>query len=604
MTPLDWTIVAVYLIVAVGIGIALTRKASKGTADFFVAGRSLPWWVAGTSIVATTFSTDTPLVVSRLTRTEGMAENWWWWSIATGHIATVFFFARLWRRAGILTEVEFIQARYQPGPERTVLRIFRACFDGVLVNCVVLASVTLAAVTMLDILLGLSGKPPIATFDSGFVFTQTHVLLLTLAMIALLYSVLSGLMGVAYTDLVQFGLAMVGSIWLAVVAYLEAEKTGGFVNQIEHAANERGLSLAFFPDLATFDLATFTFLIYVSISWWDRAPGRGYIVQRLLATRDEKQSMLAFMWFCLCHYVVRPWPWIIVGLVSLLYFPDLPGAEADKAYPMMIDKFLAPGIKGIMVAAMLAAFMSTVDTHLNWGASYLVNDVYQPYIAPNKASKHYVNVSRLAMSVLTIITVLGVPFLTGIKEAYSYLAVILSGTGTLMILRWYWWRVNAWSEISAIITVLIVGNGCQLLLPTHTTDDGQIVNMLGVRMLITVSSVAAVWVLVTILTSAAPSEHTKAFYRTMRIGGPGWTRLARETGTAPLGGRFITSLLGWLAGCGLIYGALLGTGELVFQRWGSATAYLGTAALCALLLVTVFRSAFSDTSNQPSEISN
>jgi len=601
MTPLDWTIVTAYLIVAVGIGIALTRKASKGTADFFVAGRSLPWWVAGTSIVATTFSTDTPLFVARITRTEGMAENWWWWALATGHVATIFFFARLWRRSGVMTEVEFIQERYDAGPERTTLRIFRALFDGVLVNCVVLATVTLAAVTLLEILLGLDGKPPVTEL-SGFVVTQTHVLLLTLALVALLYSMLSGLMGVAYTDLIQFGLAMVGSIWLAVVAYIDAEQTGGFVKQVTQAAEEQNVSLSFFPDLSTFDLATFTFLVYVSISWWDRAPGRGYIVQRLLATKNERHSMLAFLWFCLCHYVIRPWPWIVVGLVSMLHMPDLIGAEADKAYPMMIDKFLGPGIKGVMVAAMLAAFMSTVDTHLNWGTSYLVNDVYQPYIAKDRDPKHYVTASRIAMVLLTLVTIFTIPILPGLKEAYSFLAVFLTGTGMLMILRWYWWRVSAWSEIAAITFVLIIGIAALRIWPNvPATEQTPGKNFLGVRILVTVTGVTLSWVLVTIIMSwnKAPSPQTLAFYKKLRAGGPGWAKVTQATGIAPLESNFTKNVLGWLAGCGLIYGSLIGTGELIFQRWEHATAYLGTAVLCAVLLVTVFRSVFSTAASAP-----
>ncbi len=604
MLLIDWLVVAAYVLIAVVLGVVFSKKASHSTADFFVAGRSLPWWIAGTSLVATTFSTDTPLFVAGLSRNEGIHGNWFWWSAAIGQTATIFFFAKYWRRSEALTEIEFVAQRYDPGPERSALRIFKVLFDGVLFNCVVMASVTLAATKVIQVVLGLSAEPVFelgGTGDAAWLsISQAGVVLIVLAVVALGYAAASGLYGVAYTDLVQFGLAMLGTIWLAVVSYRSMGE-GTLAENLEGVPGFHDQLLGMFPDLMSMDILTFTLLVYVMMNWWAIAPGTGYFVQRLLATKSEKDSVLAFLWFNFCHYVLRPWPWIIVGLVSMIYFPDLQGSDAESAFPMMIDKFLGPGIKGVMVAAMLAAFMSTIDTHLNWGASYLVHDLYRPFIKTDGDERHYVRASRACMLLLMIAAVIVTTMLTGILDAYKYLGVIVGGIGSVLILRWYWWRVNAWSEISAIVTALVVGNACEFLLANPVGPNGKETDWFAVRLLVTVAVTLAVWVGVTFATSKSPSPQTVRFFERIRVPGPGWQRVAEQTGVAALPGEFVRSALGWFASMGLIFGLLLGIGYALLERWPAAGVSVGVTAVSGVALVWLLRNGALSGVNRKSE---
>lgn len=362
VSPVDWLIVGAYVVTALVIGLYFAKRAAPSTAHFFVAGRSLPWFVAGTSMVATTFSADTPLAVAGLSRQSGIYENWFWWSAAIGQLATVFFFARLWRRTGLLTDIEFLVLRYEPSTVRSALRIFKVVFDGILVNCIIMASVTFAMAKVIQVLLDLS-PTPLFSFPLVGGVTSTALVLFLLAGTAVLYASLSGLYGVVYTDLIQFGLAMIGSIGLAAMTYIDAAGDAGIVAKLAAVPDFNADFLRFFPDITSFDLLTMTFMVYIFVTWWQYAPGNGYFVQRLLATRSENDAFLAFLWYNLCHYVVCSWPWIFVGLLSLHYLPQLDHPES--AFPEMIDLFLPVGLKGIMVASLLAAFMSTLDTHLN-----------------------------------------------------------------------------------------------------------------------------------------------------------------------------------------------------------------------------------------------
>ncbi len=623
MVLIDWVIVGLYLAIAVALGVVFSKKASHSTTDFFVAGRTLPWWVAGTSLVATTFSTDTPLFVAGLARNDGIHANWFWWSLAIGQTATIFFFAKYWRRSEAITEIEFVAQRYDESPERSGLRIFKVLFDGVFVNCVVIANVTIAATTIIQVVLGLS---PDALFEIGggidaqdeaikplVSITPSHVVLIILAFIALVYSAASGLYGVAYTDLIQFALAMLGTIWLAVVSY-RSLGPGTLAENLEREVP--GFDphlLGLFPEMNTMNILTFGLLVYVMMNWWSMAPGSGYFVQRILATKSEKDSVLAFLWYNFCHYVLRPWPWIIVGLVSMVYFPELTGtAASEKAFPSMIDKFLGPGIKGVMVTAMLAAYMSTIDTHLNWGASYLVNDLYQPFIKKDGDQKHYVRASRLSMLFLMIFAIAVTTILTSILGAYKYLGVIVGGVGSVLILRWYWWRVNAWSEISAIITALVVGNLCEFILadpnfnakvqPTDWTglrglistwlparEGAATADWFGVRLLITVAVTFVVWVAVTFATSREPTAQTKTFFKRIRVPGPGWRRVSKATGVAALPGEFGSSLVGWFAAMGVIFGLLLGIGYALLQNWPAAGTCAVVAVAAGVVLAVMLR---------------
>jgi SSS family solute:Na+ symporter len=577
MGNLDWVIVGLYLISAVGIGVYFTKKAGRSTADFFVAGRSLGWFIAGTSIVATTFSSDTPLVVAGISRQTGIHGHWFWLSLATGQIATVFFFARLWRRTEAMTDIEFITKRYQPSTATSVLRVFKVFFDGVLINCIVMGSVTLAMAKIIKALLHL---PDAALFHFPLLgdVNAVAVVLFILAATALSYSALSGLYGVVYTDLLQFVLAMAGSVGLAAYVYLDASTGAGLIKKLAAAPEFKTDFLSFFPDLSSFNLVTFTFLVYVFITWWARAPGNGYYVQRLLATRSEKDSLLAFLWFNVCQYVIRPWPWIIVGLLSLRYLPHL--KDPESSFPMMIDMFLPAGLKGIMVASLLAAFMSTIDTHLNWGASYIINDLYKPFINPGKSAKHYVFVSRIGMVTLMMAALLVTTRLSSVLGAYKYLGVMFGSIGTVMIARWYWWRVNPYSEIAAIVASLIVANYLQIVLPSTPGAD-----WFAVRVVLTITVVTAVWVLVTCLTSKqTPDPHTLAFYTKMRIPGPGWKKVSQIAGVKPIAGEFTQNLIAWLLCVVFIFSATLGLGKFILLQWKWGLIYLvaAIAAGCAL----------------------
>ena len=580
MTAIDWGIVALYVLSALGIGMLFTKKAGNSTADFFVAGRSLPWWIAGTSIVATTFSADTPLLVAGLARKTGIYANWFWWSGAIGCIASVFFFSKLWRRTEAVTDIEFIVKRYDKGHSAKFLRIFNVFYNGVLVNCVVMASVTLAMAKIIKVLLNLSDDT-IFTMPVFGDINATGILLVILGAAAVFYTALSGLYGVVYTDLIQFALAMIGSIGLAIVVYVDASHGNGMMAKLTASPDFKESLLWFIPDLHHFSLTVFGFIVYITVSWWAAVPSGGYYVQRLLACKTEKDSMLAFLLFNILHFIVRSWPWVLVGTLSIIYFPSL--ADPESAFPEMINKFLPVGLKGAMVASLLAAFMSTLDTQLNWGTSYLINDLYEPYIAPAKSEKHYVLASRLSMLGLTIVALLVSTRLTSIIDAYKYLGLAWGGIGTVMIARWYWWRVNPWSEITAFAGSLVIGNLLAFYLPD--VKEPEPIDYYTVRLLITIVSVTILWVIVTFLTgSKQPTEKHIEFYRKMRIPGPGWRKVAELAGVEPVKGELMTNTLAWIGCTVFILGLLISIGKFLFHEWTPAFIYLAVATAGGLLL--------------------
>lgn len=581
MGILDLLIVGLYVAVAIGIGVYFTRCASKSTDDYFVAGRTLSWFIAGTSIVATTFSSDTPLVVAGISRHSGISGHWFWLSAAMGQIATVFFFAKLWRRTEAMTDVEFVAQRYEPSVATTALRIFKVFFDGVLLNCTVMASVTLAMSKVISVMLNLPSSP---VFDIPVIgqVGWPAIILFILGFSAVLYSALSGLYGVVYTDLLQFILAMAGSIGLAVIVYIRAASDNIIVDFTQKAAVKETF-LNFFPSVNSSSLAVFTFFVYIFLTWWHRVPGNGYYVQRLLAARSEKDSVLAFLWFNICQYVIRPWPWIIVGLFSLYYLPEL--ADHESSFPEMINTFLPTGLKGIMVASMLAAFMSTVDTHLIWGTSYMVNDFYKPFVNSKKKVSHYILVSRILMLGLMITALLLASKLSSILAAYKYLSVVFGGIATVMIARWYWWRINPWSEISAIIASLVVGNLSQVI---FTSYDGK--DLYAVRLAITVLAVTATWVTVTYLTSSRkPGRHIIDFYRKMQIPGPGWKKVKDLAGCDTEKSELMISFTGWISCVVFIYSLTLGIGKLLFHEFPTGFLCLILSVVSGLVLAKVLK---------------
>ena len=575
MAFVDWAIVAGYVVVAFVIGLIFARKAARGTEEFFIAGRSLPWWIAGTSMVATSFASDTPIFISAMVREQGIYANWLWWSWIIGIMGATFFFAPLWRRSRAVTEIEFLQHRYDATKTMTGLRIFKAGYDGIFVNCVVMATVTLAMSKLLAVILGIPADHAIALPMVGE--TSTIALLLAgLGLVAVGYTVLSGLYGVVYTDLIQFALAMVGAIALAVIVLTDVSETGGLAAGIEAAGADMS-TLRLFPEFGM-NLETASFFILLTVGWWIHTPGSGYLVQRMLATRSEGDALLSFYWFAFCHFVLRSWPWIIVGVASVIYFPTL--VDPELSYPQMIDHLMPVGLKGIMVASILAAFMSTLDTHMNWGSSYVVNDIYRPYVVRNRDPHHYVTAARVSMLLLALTAVLLATVLSGVFAAVKYIVVLVGGIAFPLIIRWYWWRVTVWTEISAMICSLIVGNALLLLMPDQPGED-----WFAVRLLINTLAGAATAIVVTLLTSrGGPTPQAIAFYERMRIAGPGWEKVRRMRGLeeAPWSWRASVTCCG--ASIALLTSLLLGTGWLIFGDWPMFAAMLAIAVISIALI--------------------
>ena len=571
MSTIDWSIVAGYVAVALVIGFRFAKRASASSDEFFLAGRSLPWFIAGTSMVATTFSSDTPLWMAGAVRADGISAAWILWANILGTLATVFYFARLWRRSEALTEVEFVVQRYDPTKVTHALRIFKAVFDGVFVNCIIMASVTLAMSKILTVVLGLSQEPLFVLPVLGGI-TPGAAILALLGIAAVLYTMLSGLYGVVYTDLVQFGLAMIGAFALAIIVYVDLEPGGGFLAQLKQAPNFDMLTLDLFPAFG-YNLPTATFLILMTVGWLFLAPGTGFYLQRVLATRSEKDAMLSLYWYCFCHYILRSWPWIVVGIASIIYFPGL--ADAEMAYPSMLNELLPAGLRGVMVASLLAAFMSTLDTHLNWGTSYLVNDVYKPYMRPGHDRKHYVKAGRIAMCVLILIAIAVATQLPGLLVAYKYLAVFWAGISFVLIARWYWWRINAWSEVASLISAALFGNSLFFLLPDRDGQDWFAIRMLANFLVTTLVCVAVTYV----TAEKEPSRQVVSFYEKIRLHGAGWKRVRLSTALQPIATNLKDSTLAFLASAFFFFSLLLAFGYMILQEWLPAA---GNIAICVL----------------------
>jgi SSS family solute:Na+ symporter len=575
----DWAFIVGYLVLAFLIGLWFSKRASRDMGQFFIAGRSLPWWLAGTSIVATTFAVDTPLAVAGFVRSGGIYQNWFWWSVLMGGMLMVFFYARLWRRAEILTDVEFIELRYSGRPA-SLLRGFMALYRGVLYNCVVMGWVMVAMSKLCDVLLGWP--------------KETSLLVLTL--IALFYTVLSGFWGVVMTDIVQFVIAMFGSLCLAGIVLWQMGGPAEMVEQVRQSVDFEPGMLRFVPTWSEVGtMAMFTFAVQVTIQWWDKGQGDGYIVQRLFAARSEKDSMLAALWFNFAHYVIRPWPWIIVGVASLAFFSEgdlIPvGKEApdyELAYPMMIAKFLPIGLKGLMVASLVAAFMSTMDTQLNWGASYLVNDLYKRFVKREAPERHYVFASRLSVVVLALLGAAAALQFESVQFAWKYLVTLTAGASFVVLLRWFWWRINPWSEISALATSFVIANAGVLLKPLYslgilneTALDSAAWFYSGeayaVRLLVIIAVSTIVWLLVTFLTPPSNIEQLSAFYRRVRPGG--WWGPVAERNPDVVPDRARRGWPGWACGVASVYCGLFGVGWLCLGRYGLGAATLAAGAV-------------------------
>ncbi len=566
---LDWSIIALYFAFNVAVGLYYKRRASRDTAEFFLSGRNVPWWLAGTSMVATTFAADTPLVVTGLVARNGIAGNWLWWNLLASGMLTVFFYARLWRRAGVMTDIEFSELRYA-GPPAAFLRGFRAIYLGLLINCIILGWVNLAMAKILQL-----------------VFTGIVVGLIVLTSAI---STLSGLWGVLVTDLFQFVIKMGMVIVLAVVAVnavggIEAMKAKlAVIDQVRATSGSGGSVLSFVPDVGSAWMPMLTFFVYIAVNWWAtwypgaEPGGGGYVAQRMLSAKDERHSLLATLWFNIAHYAVRPWPWILVALASLILFPGL--KDPETGYIRVMIDYLPSSLRGLMVAAFAAAFMSTIATQLNWGASYLVNDFYRRFVRRDASEPHYVLASRLATALLTVISAAVAFRIESIGGAWKLLIITGAGTGAVLLLRWYWWRINAWSEVAAMITAFVVS---VLLQTVGGLDSDRPLDFARI-VLVTVAVTTVVWLVVTFVTRPETDATLVAFYRRTRPSRLGWGPVAARAPDVRPSTDGLANLLDWVAGCVLVYGALFGVGKLLLHDPLPGILMLGLSAIAGAVI--------------------
>ncbi len=588
LSILDWVIIVGFLIIS--IGLSYTKKAGKDLESFFLGGRNLPWYIAGISMVATTFAADTPLAVTELVGQSGISGNWLWWSFLAGGMLTTFFFARLWRNSGVLTEVELSELRYSGAPA-AALRWIKAIYLGVFMNVVIIAWVNVALMTLLDVFFGLG--------NVYWLGVPASLVITALAMLwTAFYSSMSGLLGVAITDVIQFVMAMVGTIILAILV-VNSDQIGGI--QGMKAQLPEG-TLNFFPSFGdtesvgkTLGLSIGAFFSYAAVQWWAswypgaEPGGGGYIAQRMMSARTPKDAVYATLFFQIAHYCLRPWPWIIVGLCSLILYPELAEADLKQGYVMAMKDFLPNGLKGLLLISFFAAYMSTISTQLNWGASYIVNDVYKRFLAQNADTKQLVTASRITTLILMIIGLIVSTFVNSISGAWGFIMQAGAGLGLVLILRWYWWRINAWSEIAAMIAPFIPTAICAYLGIEFPT-----------AFLATVLFTTVSWLTVTFLTTPTEDKTLQHFFNKVRPDGA-WANFAENY--IPIGGNtnieigdsellddvkisnednFIGEktaapknnlmylICCWLSAIVMTYGILFLLGKVILQEWTTA----------------------------------
>jgi Na+/proline symporter len=594
---IDWIIVAVTLFVCFFPALFFGKRAGKNTSEFFVSGRSVPWWLAGLSMVATTFSSDTPNLVTDIVRRNGVAGNWVWWAFVLTGISTVFFYARLWRRSGVMTDLEFYEIRYS-GKAASFVRGFRSVYLGLLFNCMIMATVNLAACKIAGILFGFERWQTLLCVGALNVVFATH----------------SGLWGVLVIDMVQFFIKMTAVIAAAYFA-VQLPEVGGLSGMVEKLSSLKGPGglnyLNILPDFTNnWDMAVAVFVMPIAVQWWavwypGAEPGGGsYIAQRMLASKSEKDSLGAVLFFNLAHYVLRPWPWILVGLCSLIIYPQLSDIQKafpnldpsllghDIAFPAML-KFLPVGFVGLMVGGLIAANSSTILTHLNWGASYLVHDFYRRFIRKDAGEKHYVLAGRMA-TVGLFFCASGLVFvLDTAKDAFDVILQVGAGTGLLYLVRWFWWRVNAWCEVVAMVSSFIVSAGLLILSKNGVHMSTHI------ALLITIAVTSLCWLVTAFVGPVTDRQTLIEFYKKLRPFGPGWRRIREEAGISEDEARAThenipMSLLGWVAGCTVIWSALFTVGNYLYGRLNYAVMLFGVFIVSGSVLLYVMNRLWSN----------
>jgi Na+/proline symporter len=583
LTGLDIGVVVAFFAINLGIGLYYAKRETN-VGEFFLSGRKAPWWLAGTSMVATTFAVDTPLAVSGFVAENGIAGNWLWWNMAASGLLTVFFFAAMWRRSGVLTDVEFIELRYG-GRAATWLRGVRAVYQGVIVNTIIMGWVNLAMVKVLSLTL----------------HVPTLLALYVCLVLTALYVTIGGLWSVLVTDMLQFVVKMAMAIVLAIVAVaavggIPALRTGLAGVDAAHHASGAGSILAFFPSGDASWMPLTTFLVFIGVSWWASSypgaePGGGsYIAQRIFACKDEKNAVLASLFFNVAHYALRPWPWIVVALCALVLYPHgVIGADGkvddELGYVQTLVDYLPASLRGLMLAGFLAAYMSTIGTQLNLGASYLTNDLYRRFVRTDASEAHYVTISRVMTGVALVLAALVTPLMHSVGDAWKYMLTMTAGVGLVMILRWYWWRISAWSEIAALAISAIVGSGLYLF----DVIPGDDPNATAKRLLITVVATTIGWLAVTYATKPESAATLLRFYERVRPNDAGWKPVAAEAAPGPPGDGLGVALIDWIAGLGLVFGTLFGIGKFVLGEPAAGGACIALAVVCGALIARNMR---------------
>jgi SSS family solute:Na+ symporter len=614
-TLLDWSAILGYLLITLLLGLYFRRSSGKTTEDYFVSGRNVSWWLAGTSMVATTFAADTPLLVAGLIYTQGIAGNWLWWAFLLSGMMTVFLFARLWRRSGLMTDVQFAEMRYA-GKPAAFLRGFRAIYLGLMMNCLILGWVTKAMIDIVGTTLGPTMKNwAVMTWSSdlltsifGQTFSGTDGRALIICIFFLIpftgiYVSLGGLWGVLWTDMFQFVLKMTIVIG---VAYCAVEATGGMSAMIAKIGAMREVNggadpLAFLPDFSRgfasdtlWTLPVITFLVYLGVQWWAfwypgaEPGGGGYIAQRIFSARDERQGLLSVLWFNIAHYALRPWPWIFTGLAAIVLYPGL--ERPESSYMMIVNDHVPHAFRGIVLAGFLAAFMSTIATQLNWGTSYLVEDFYRRFLRRGATERHYIHVSQIVTLLLVVATGYVSAHLVSIRSGWQVVLQLGAGTGSVYLLRWYWWRINAWSEISCMLTALTVTLALHwewlsmTVLGRPEVFSGSSTVVFAKTALTSTVTTTVVWVIVTFLTKPEPDSILTSFYRKVRPQVTGWrpiAALAPEVAETHDLGR---NLWCWVLGTVMTYCALFGVGKMLLFHYAMGSVLLVVGAISAWLI--------------------
>ncbi len=594
---LDWAIIFSYIIFSLCVGIFFSKRASKSTEEYFLSGRTLPWWIVGTSMVATTFAADTPLAITEFVRGPGIWQNWFWWNLLMGSLLGVFLFSRLWRRAEVLTDNELLEIRYS-GKPAAFLRAFKAGYFSILYNFIVMGWVINAMASIVSVMLNMDK------------WTAVWICVV----IALVYAILSGFWGVVITDMVQFCIAMFGSITLAIIAL---NHVGGMeallikLSMFEDSGVVNKNTLKFIPPIPEADITSSTFwespfskfLIFISVMWWSshNTDGGGYIIQRMSSAKNEKHALLATLWYNLAHYALRVWPWIIVAVVSIIMFPLIPDTYSElgvkAGYPLVMNSLLGPGLKGILIVSFLAAFMSTIDTHLNWGTSYIINDIYKRFFMPEDnfpsqevAQSHYVKIGKIITVILMIFSAFFAVKMQSVSKAWEFIFSMGAGIGLVLILRWFWWRINAWTEITALATSMAITIILELIAWNQTISEGKEYSLFGSdpvlygislqvhhKLMIIVPVSILAWISVTYLTKPEPHQTLRKFYEKIQPGG--WWSPVRDNFKHTLEPVSNGIFVHWISGIMMIYGFTFGIGNLVFINYGNALILFGIAGV-------------------------